>query len=195
MNNDGTVTVTQGDFYTVTQASGSNMAVITVKDRPMTFSVIKQNTNGEPLEDAHFDLYRQITIGGTSFIDFNPIPGYTNLTTGADGRIPLISQNLAPGTYYLKEPFAPNGYNPIEEPICFTIGVNGTVTLAANDHATLVRTDGQDGSVSYVLRITDDMMTLVPSDYKADKLPYILFGIVCLVLIAAAFVLENRKEN
>ena len=185
LGSNGTITVTEGSNYSISQASGSSMATLTIKNQPYTLSMIKQNKDGEVLDDAHFDLYREVTVNGVKFMDFTPISGYTDLTTDINGYIPLIDQSLAPGTYYLKETLSPNGYEPITTPIRFTISETGGVTMDANEQATM----SIENSTSYIVRITDPNMTIVPSDYKSDKLPLILIlvGLMAIIVIAVKY--------
>ncbi|GAA2235407.1 hypothetical protein GCM10010401_04100 [Rarobacter faecitabidus] len=93
------------------------------------------NSNGSPigLRNAVFHLFRdsgltdRVSIAGTPWVG----------TSGPDGSITIDA--LKPGTYYLSEITAPNGYVPITAPIAVTV-VNGQTatigdrTVAVNNY-------------------------------------------------------------
>ena len=122
-------------YYTFAQASGEDMAVITLKNRTASLEVRKadgDDPNAIPPEGAHFALYPQVMYTTGPGKDYLPIQGYEDLVTDANGVVPDVTMELGPGTYYLTETQAPEGYKRLEEDLCFTIWLNGTVTV--NDH-------------------------------------------------------------
>ena len=167
----GTVTVSGADseYYILTPGSGDVMPVLTVKDRPYTFEVLKQEGGTQiPLEGVVFALHRQVTVDGVTTIDLNPMPGFEVLTTGADGIIPQIGNTLPPGTYELREKAAPDGYELLPSYIQFTVSETGVITLVSYPEGVgLTDGIGQDGTLQYVLTI-DNYTRKNVSVWKTD---------------------------
>ena len=94
-------------YYTIDNDTEDNEdPVLTVKDRPYTFEVIKMNgDDDDPMAGVVFDLHRQVTVGDVTTIDLNPMPGYKGLTTDENGLVPKIDNTLPPGTYELRADF------------------------------------------------------------------------------------------
>ena len=166
LNEDGNVTVETdcGEAcYILTQrtegsaGSSGEPATLTVKNRPYTFQAVKvDGQTNQAMEDVVFSLYRYTsTAAGSQFV---PVDGYSDLTTGADGVIPEINRTLPPGTYRLQET-TPAGYQPLSQDgtsyVEFTISETGTISPGSSepDGVSLVRSESEDGTVSYVLTI------------------------------------------
>ena len=108
--------------YELRQTQNGNELII--KNRPYTVKAKKiDGDTKEPVEGAHFALYREIN----GIPDYRPIAGYEDLVTGADGLIPLITESLY-GGYFLRETTPASGYNPLESDIYFNVSDNGRVT-------------------------------------------------------------------
>ncbi len=130
MNGSLTVSGPDEEYYTVTQANGTELASLTVKNRPYTLEAVKTDaTTLEPLSGVVFALHRQVTVGDVTAIDLNPMPGYESLTTDENGLIPMIDGTLPAGTYELREKVPLEGYKPLGEYIRFTVSPTGDVTL------------------------------------------------------------------
>ena len=170
LNNDGTITVTEGDqdYYSVTPAVNGEMAQITVKDRPFVLKAVKQSPEGRPLSGAVFQLYKEVTIGGTPTIDFYPMLGYEHLTTWSDGTIPSVDESLQPGSYYLREVSPPNGYGYISGNIRFTISQTGAVTVDEMPEAELT-SNLEDGQMIYTIEITDPIAQPLPTGHVLGR--------------------------
>ena len=154
--NNGTVTVSGvgAEYYVLTQGAGTTPKLV-IKNRPRTFSVVKQDADTDsPLAGVRFALHRQVTIGGVTTIDFNPMPGYENLVTDANGIVPRLNNTLSPGTYELREVAALAGYQDLAAYIRFTISKTGEVTLGAHPDGVSLDDDlAQDGTKEYIMTI------------------------------------------
>ena len=162
---NGTVTVSGvgQEYYVLTQGAGITPTLV-LKNRSRTFEVIKKDADSDlPLAGVRFALHRQVTIGGVTTIDFNPMPGYANLVTDANGVIPRLDNTLAPGTYELRESAAPNGYQPLPSHIRFTVGSTGEITLLQHpDGVTLDGTvNAQTNVMEYVLTVPNSQRVKV----------------------------------
>ena len=141
--------------------STDTMPTITIKNRPFTLLARKVDSEGKPLAGTTFALYRQVKdASGTPVADYSPLPGYDSLNTGDDGVIATDLQHLAPGSYYLYETAAPEGYElPYQQPrdsVCFTIGENGVVTVEQGTDRVLTTTTDDDGLLTYTLTISNE---------------------------------------
>ena len=165
---NGNITVTSGDprYYEIS----NDGQTLTIKNRVYYFQVIKQDKETDlPLANAHFKLHKQVTVGGYTGFDFNPMTGYEDLVSGSDGKIPLLDNTLKPGTYELREISSPTGYASLESHIQFTISPVGVIILG-NRHpqdVTLNSDIQQDTSVLYTLIVpnqpTESISTLTIS--------------------------------
>ena len=161
----GTTTVTvsgvDSTFYDVTYDNPAMAATITVKDRPNSFQVRKVDGSDEPIEGAHFELYPQVTDAtGNKRKDYLPKPGYEDLVSDANGILAEVTMNLGPGTYYLTETQATEGFDLLEDDVCFTIGTDGTVVVE-DPHASWLSKSTIDSVVSYKLAIPNGKMNKV----------------------------------
>ena len=163
------------------------LATISVKNRPSQFSAIKiDSTDNTPLEGVKFALYRQVTVDGITRMDYSPMPGYGELITGNNGKIPSIDQTLPAGTYYLKEVAALENYEELSTPVCFTISATGDVSMVSHDSASLDSQTDITGAVSYVLTIDNALMTPAPTDYGSPARAYnFMFAVGVLFLVLA----------
>ena len=162
---NGTVSVSGvgAEYYTLTQGAGLTPTLV-IKNRPSAFSVIKTDADTHsPLAGVHFALHRQVTIGGVSTIDFNPMPGYADLVTDANGVIPRLDNTLPAGTYELRELSTLDGYQLLASYIRFTVSKTGEITLGTHpDGVSLELSEPQqDGSVNYVLTIPNSQTVKV----------------------------------
>ncbi|MBP3210454.1 MAG: LPXTG cell wall anchor domain-containing protein, partial [Oscillospiraceae bacterium] len=158
---NGTVSVSGVDssYYILDTTTDTSMAaILTIKNRETELQVKKvdEKTNN-PLAGVHFALYRQVTdSSGNARKDYLPMTGYEDLVTDENGILPHITMALGAGTYYLTETQTQSGYSLLSEDICFTIGIDGTVTVnnGANTGSTVTRTDDtENGKTTYVLTI------------------------------------------
>ena len=89
--------------------------------------------------------------------------------TGHNGVLEEISFHLRNGTYYLTETQAAEDYTRIEEDLCFTIGMDGTVTINDENHKSwlITDTDEETHTVSYRILIPNSLNKYV-SVWKTD---------------------------
>lgn len=168
---DGNVTVSGigAEYYSLTQGAGVTPTPV-LKNHPHTFSVIKQDADSDaPLAGVHFALHRQVTVGGVTTIDFNPMPGYADLVTDANGVVPRLNNTLPPGTYELREVTPPSGYQGLSAYIRFTVSQTGEVTLGSHPEDVDLTTSqpDQDGTIHYVMTILNSQRIKV-SIWKTD---------------------------
>ncbi len=159
---DVTVSGVDEDFYNIERVrDGSMKATITIKNRPSSFQARKVDAEtGDAIAGVHFALYPQVTAqDGTPRKDYSPKSGYEDLVTDNNGVLPGITMDLPVGTYYLTETEAVDDYALLGSDLCFTLGVDGTVTVNSEEHKSWLKKipngDGSvgDGSVSYELAI------------------------------------------
>ena len=139
---------------------GDNLiAYVDVYNPPYTLSAVKVDDSTDALlSGAHFALYRSVNGIGGSVKDINPMTGYEDLVTGADGLIPGIDNTLPPGTYYLSETSAPPDYEGLSRDIIFNISELGEISIVTTaDNATL----SQDGTstISYLISVPNKKTT------------------------------------
>lgn len=165
VDNDYRVSASGSDqsYYTVTEhpADSSMVATITIKNRPSSFQIKKVDAstgNPTPLEGVHFALYPQVKDdAGNPTKDYYPVSGYEDLVTNNNGILTKINAGLDPGTYYLEETQALEGYDLLDGDLCFTMGEDGTVTINDVNHRSwLQEITTADGKVTYVIEIPND---------------------------------------
>ncbi|MBR6260196.1 MAG: LPXTG cell wall anchor domain-containing protein, partial [Erysipelotrichaceae bacterium] len=144
------------DYYMVSTDATTDTKIITVKNRPYEFKVVKMDKGtGKPLQGVKFALYREIVVDSVHSWDPNPYPGYESLTSGNDGIV--ISRPLPAGKYQLRETKALSGYQTLSGYITFTISSTGVIELDSNtpEEATLTYDTDENGSVLYQITITN----------------------------------------
>ena len=180
------------------ETGASDMPVITVKNKEMVLQAIKTGENQAPLSGAKFALYRQVRDGdGNLRKDYQPMSGYDDLVTDDNGVIPKITQDLAPGTYYLTEREAPEEYQLLTADILFTISSTGTVSIAENQSqlCTLASED-EEGRVTYTLTVINSKSIgyeLPECGGSGTNLIYLL-GIMLTGLAGAGLMMQKRKK-
>ncbi|MBQ1352726.1 MAG: fibro-slime domain-containing protein, partial [Firmicutes bacterium] len=164
-------------YYSVTQAHGTDPATVIIKNRPYTFEAVKKDGDtGKLLKNVHFELHKQVTVGGIISFDLTPLTGYTDLVTDENGIIPKIDETLPPGTYQLREKATPAGYKTLPHYIEFTVTKTGAVMLYrpySEDFVTLDAVLESGGTIDYELDIfnyIDAEVTLYKMDENGDPL-------------------------
>ena len=157
---DGSITLSpdSGLYELASDQADTMTAAVTIKNRTTGLAARKKSAiTGQPLEGVHFALYRQVTqADGTKRKDYRPITGYEDLVTDENGIIPRITMELGPWTYYLTETQAAEGYELLEDDLCFTVGTDGTVTM--DSHADWLSRTSVSGSVSYTITIPNGFL-------------------------------------
>ena len=107
---------------------------ITAHDQDIQINLSKQDSEGNALDDAAFEL---VPAEGSHFAD-----GSTNAVSATPGT--PVTGLVADQTYVLTETVAPAGYEAISGSFTFTVGADGTIAAASaeNDPAFAVADDG-----------------------------------------------------
>ena len=101
------------------------------------------NRSGEPLEGAHFALYRSVKVLGGEEKNYTPMTGYEDIVPGSDGIIVGIDNTLEPGKYYLTQNSPPDNYEGLDTDVVFIVNDNSTVTLESTEHCALRNSDSE----------------------------------------------------
>ena len=108
------------------------------------------------MEGVKFALHRQHTVDGVTSFDLNPMPGFENLTTDANGCIPMLDNSLPAGTYELREKSTLEGYQVLGTYIQFTVSPTGRITLEAEMDDVELKSDVlEDETLAYVMTIVN----------------------------------------
>lgn len=137
VNSSGTVTVSGADaeYYDLTQAQGTTLATLILKNRPYLFRAVKIDGDTDaPMAGVTFALHKQVTVDGVTTIDLNPMPGYESLRTIADGTIPMVDNSLPAGVYELREKSTLEGYTLLPGYIQFSISDTGAISLVEGQY-------------------------------------------------------------
>ena len=162
---DTSVEIVSGDEsgYTLTQASGDEMAALTIRNRPFVLEAVKEGMNGgaaAPLGGAHFRLYVEKTVGGVTSLELYG-EAYRDLSSDNEtGIIPLVDQTLPAGPYCLEETAAPGDYDLLSGMVRFTIDHRGCVALDEHDSASLTQRPGDGGEYVYTLHIVNEVRSV-----------------------------------
>lgn len=135
----------------------SIVAYIDVYNKPYTLVAIKvDSVTDEPLNGAHFALYRSVAGIDGEVKDLYPIPGCEDLVSGSDGVIPKIDNTLAPGKYYLTEIIPPANHDAHEEDIIFTVAANGVVSIDSVGDSGYLTVEGTT-ECNYIIKVPNEL--------------------------------------
>ncbi len=170
--------------------------------------------------DVHkIDMGTRLPVGGAEFLLYGENGSYLRL--GAEGELlwgteaeatilatddsGLITvKGLAPGTYYLKEIKAPNGYNMLAEPVKIEISVQYTVNTEGLTEVSdlMVRVDEGElshsstvGKSSVDVEIENAYGTTLPSTGGMGTAMYYMLGVAVLFATALIFVAKWRLRE
>ncbi|WGL50372.1 SpaA isopeptide-forming pilin-related protein [Nocardioides sp. BP30] len=140
-----------------------------------------------------------ITLTGSQWqlqTDASGAPG----TTIAGGVAPVPGQSgefvmtgLTPGGYWLTETQAPDGYTLLAQPVAFTVGTDGSVTVPRASAATLAIGTAATGQPE--LTVHDVGVFTLPHAGGHGARAFGFAGIGLLVLAGAAVVLGGRRRT
>jgi LPXTG-motif cell wall-anchored protein len=184
---DGTISVPVTNQYyeftpahEATETPEAEMATVTIRNRTTELHVKKVDAvTKDPLAGAHFALYNQVTDAqGNKRKDYQPITGYENLISNAEGILTfpdtnveaVTIENLTWGnTYYLTETQAVTDYDLLKEDLCFTVNKDGTITIENAEHSgwLTTSTDTDKGKYSSLIQIPNGKLQYV-SVWKTD---------------------------
>ncbi len=146
----GTSVVQQGDD-----------TLLSIWNMTYTLRVLKVDADDDsPLQGAHFALHKQIKVGPVTMFDYDPVPGYADMVSNADGVLEELDNTLPAGTYELRELQAPLGYSPLSHNVRFVVGDTGGITLLNNyADVTVTSDDSVPGTMAFEMKIKDPSTT------------------------------------
>lgn len=109
--------------------------------------------------------------------------------TSATGKFQLTG--IKPGTYWLQETVAPEGFNLLAEPVQFTVATNGSVTIGQGDGGGVVTAGKDADSNSFVITVRDVPALELPESGGPGTLAFEIGGSV-LVLASFLLLLSNQ---
>ena len=200
-----TVNGVDDEVVDVSQQTATEMATISVRNRTSSLVVRKVAAeDNAPLAGVHFALYRQVTDAVTGRVrrDYNPMPGYEDIVTNADGVLEEINMgDLAGHVYYLSETQSLHGYAGLDEDVCLDIGRDGKVRivnasilapLTGGISADWLTRETNDGSVDYTLTIPNDTALELPI---LGGLGLVAFYGTAITLILVGVVIRLRRAG
>ncbi len=176
---------------------------LTVKNIPITLQVVKVDGRGDPLEGAHFALYRQVQGNNGPQKDYRPLFGYEDIVSGSDGILPGVNISLDVKTYYLTETQPPDGYelpDPVKD-VCFTIGSTGITIETSSDFTGSIQSErlnvGEANEhIAYTIRIVNTMEVFpAPSGFKSTTKPYVGMLLMGLAIGLVSFLSRRRRKG
>ncbi|MET4619289.1 putative repeat protein (TIGR01451 family) [Arthrobacter sp. 2762] len=117
---------------------------------------------------------------------------------GQTGRFQL--EGIQPGTYWLEETTAPDGFSLLAEPVQFTIAANGAVSLGQGSQgqgagAGVVTSTDADGDGIFLLTVRDVPALELPESGGIGWWPFTTAGSVLLAGALALTMAANRRRQ
>ena len=184
----------------------SNSTVTTV-DKVVyvyNFDIVIDKVDGadnKKLEGAQFALYKE-----TGYVDLyyqwydenHENPNTFGWSTEADRTIVKTDKNgvasfkgLVPGTYYLQEIKAPEGYNTLDKPVKVEI----TATYDENGNITTNATQNEQKHYQVTSTITNNKGTVLPSTGGIGTTIFYVVGGLLMVGAAILLITKKRMHN
>lgn len=184
----------------------SNSTVTTV-DKVVyvyNFDIVIDKVDGadnKKLEGAQFALYKE-----TGYVDLyyqwydenHENPNTFGWSTEADRTIVKTDKNgvasfkgLVPGTYYLQEIKAPDGYNTLDKPVKVEI----TATYDENGNITTNATQNEQKHYQVTSTITNNKGTVLPSTGGIGTTIFYVVGGLLMVGAAILLITKKRMHN
>lgn len=113
-----------------------------------------------------------------------PVAGETGL---------FLLEGIAPGTYWLEESTAPDGFNLLAEPVQFTIAANGAVSLGQGAGGGVVTAEDADGDGVFLITARDVPALNLPESGGIGWWPFAAGG--SLLLITAAGMASGMRKK
>ena len=117
----------------------------------------------------------------------------TEVETPANGIIEFTG--LKAGTYYLKETFAPKGYNKLSDPVEVTIKATVNKTTGALESWTVNGSAPTADVTVPVVKIENKKGALLPDTGGMGTVLFTVFGVLIVALGAGWYVKSNRKSR
>ena len=117
----------------------------------------------------------------------------TEVETPATGIIEFTG--LKAGTYYLKETFAPKGYNKLSDPVEVTIKATINKTTGALESWTVNGSAPTADVTVPVVKIENKKGALLPDTGGMGTVLFTVFGVLIVALGAGWYVKSNRKSR
>lgn len=138
------------------------------------------------LANARFDLY------GSDYHSMNPeAQKIKEITTSSEGTAALGF--LKPGTYYLVETQAPDGYNKLTEPVKFNITSDGLKVMQGSNSSEVTE---PDSTGNYILVVTNSSGIELPHTGGIGTFIYTLSGLLLMAIaLMYGFVSRRRREG
>ena len=199
------ITVEHGEISVTVDGSpfegyDSASATLTVRNVPFTLQVIKiDGKTQEPLQDAHFTLYKQVKGVNGPKKDYAPVSNYEDLVSDEYGNIPSIDQTLKPGTYYLTEMQAPDGYELPETTRDVLLTISDTGAVSIDNHFRGILTQEGEDEIAYKITVPNykpnQKPIVIPTGISIGYVPQMmLLGLAGLIVISIRTKLRKKKE-
>lgn len=117
----------------------------------------------------------------------------TDVETPTNGIIEFTG--LKAGTYYLKETFAPKGYNKLSDPVEVTIKATINKTTGALESWTVNGSAPTTSVTVPVVKIENKKGALLPDTGGMGTVLFTVFGVLIVALGAGWYVKSNRKSR
>lgn len=194
-----TMTVTGTNEYGATQTITKTVTyVVATNAKITTIQILKNDSSGNPLAGAGFNLYSDsncttranVYLDSACTVPLSTAPT-TSLLTGSQGLMRYYG--VSPGTYYLKEFYAPKGYDLLTGVISITVAADQTVTVA-NSNGTYSPTVS-DGIIK--LTLTDQLTVLnMPQAGHGGIFRYFAVGagLMILAILPILFLLKRKTR-
>ena len=168
------------------------------------FDIVIDKVDGadnKKLEGAQFALYKE-----TGYVDLyyqwydenHENPNTFGWSTEADRTIVKTDKNgvasfkgLVPGTYYLQEIKAPDGYNTLDKPVKVEI----TATYDENGNITTNATQNEQKHYQVTSTITNNKGTVLPSTGGIGTTIFYVVGGLLMVGAAILLITKKRMHN
>ena len=153
IDNNGDVHVddpSSGDRFGLQNQSG----VLVIRNNDCVMNFIKTDDMGNALPGAHFALHKQVSVGGITMFDFDPLTGYEDMVSDNNGVIQELNSTLPAGVYELREQSAPTGYTALPYNVRFRITDTNELVLL-NNYADVILTETYDnnGVMTYEMQL------------------------------------------